>query len=126
MADIFCGRGVDGVFRDVRSVIAHPLEMARDEHQIQITTELVRILGHALNQTPARAWANIGSMKSHSGSAGWRLSLRALRAMLTAWSAMRSRFELSFIAETTRRRSDATGWNRRSKSTPSLSTCFSS
>src|SRR5919197_1238551 len=39
---------------------------------------------------------------------------------------MRSRFEESFIAATTRRRSEATGWNRSKMSTPSLSICFSS
>ncbi len=30
MPDVFRRRGVDSVFRDVRGVIAHALEMARD------------------------------------------------------------------------------------------------
>ncbi|MDQ2868275.1 MAG: hypothetical protein M3R59_07690 [Verrucomicrobiota bacterium] len=51
--DIFGGGRVDGVFRDVGGVIADPFEMTRDEHQIQVTAQLFRVLRHPLDQAPA-------------------------------------------------------------------------
>ena len=41
MPDIFRGGGVNRILRDVGGVIADPLEMARDENQIQIAAQLV-------------------------------------------------------------------------------------
>ena len=53
MPDVFRRGGVDRIFGDVRRVIADPLEMARDEHQIQITAQLFRILRDPLDQPSA-------------------------------------------------------------------------
>src|SRR5439155_606311 len=51
----------------------------------------------------------IGLINSTSGNGGCRFNFRARRAIVVAWSAMRSRLDESFMADTTRRRSDATG-----------------
>src|SRR3954452_7048631 len=55
MPNIFRRGGVNGVLRDIRRVIADPLEMPRDEHQVQITAQLVGILSHPFDQSSAGA-----------------------------------------------------------------------
>ena len=44
MPDIFGSDDVDGILGDVCRVIADALQAARDEHQIQITAELLRVV----------------------------------------------------------------------------------
>src|SRR5438270_366878 len=51
--NILRGGGINRILRDVRRVIAHAFEVSRDEHQIQITAELFRILRHAVDQLAA-------------------------------------------------------------------------
>ena len=131
MPNVLGGGGVNCILRNIRCVIADALEVPRDKYQIQITTELFRVMRHAVDeltaylsihlveffvtrdQRPAglRVFPNVGinRITNTSGNAGCWFNLRALRAILVAWSAMRSRLPLSFMAETTRRRSDATG-----------------
>ena len=52
--DVFRGRGVDGVFRHVRGMIADAFETAGNEDQIQVAAELAWVFRHALDQTAAR------------------------------------------------------------------------
>ena len=49
MADVFGRRRIDRVLSDVGGVIADAFEMAPDEHQVQIATQLIRIFRHSLN-----------------------------------------------------------------------------
>jgi hypothetical protein len=49
MPDVFSGGGVNRVFRNISSVIADALEAPANENQVQITSQLLRILGHALD-----------------------------------------------------------------------------
>ena len=53
VTNVFGGGGVDGIFGDVRGVIADAFEMAADEHQIQIAAQLIGVLRHALDQAAA-------------------------------------------------------------------------
>ena len=49
MPDIFSSGGVNGVFGNVRSVIANALKAAANKNQIQVAAQLIRILRHALD-----------------------------------------------------------------------------
>ena len=46
--DIFRSDGVDCILGNVGRVIADPLQAARDEHQIEIAAELLRVFSHSL------------------------------------------------------------------------------
>ena len=49
MPDVFGGGCVDRIFGNIRSVVAYPLEMSANKHQIQITAQLLRIVRHSLD-----------------------------------------------------------------------------
>jgi hypothetical protein len=49
MPDILGGRGVNGVFCNIGSVITDTLQAAAYKNQVQVTTQLVRVLSHALD-----------------------------------------------------------------------------
>jgi hypothetical protein len=65
VADIFGGGGVNRVFRDIGGVIADPLEVARDEHQVQITAQsstLSRAFRARPSSTSSRTYASTLSL----------------------------------------------------------------
>src|SRR5436190_1371827 len=47
--DVFGCGGINGVLGDVRGVIAHPFEATANKYQIQVTSQLLRVLRHALD-----------------------------------------------------------------------------
>src|SRR5207247_10217661 len=53
MPNVFRRNGVNGVLGNVSSMIAHPSEVARDKHQIDVTAQLFRIARHPIDQLPA-------------------------------------------------------------------------
>jgi len=55
MPNIFRGGGVNGILGNIGGVIADPFKMPGDEHQVQIPAQLVGVLRHSLDQTPAGA-----------------------------------------------------------------------
>src|SRR5262249_34756480 len=52
MPDVFCCRGVNSVFGDVRGVIADAFEGTRDQDQIEIPAQLLPVLHHPFGQFP--------------------------------------------------------------------------
>ena len=113
MPDILSSGRVNCVFGNIGSVIANALQAAANKNQIQVTTQLIRILRHALDQfmtgravqviqllvtrnhcapqldVLARegihiAWSYIGRINSTSGRGGCRFSFRARRAIVVA------------------------------------------
>ena len=53
MPDVFRGNSIDCVFGNIGGMIADPLEVARDEHEVQVAAQLFRILRHALDEALA-------------------------------------------------------------------------
>ena len=49
MPDILSSSSVNCVFGNIGSVIANALQAAANKNQIQVTTQLIRILRHALD-----------------------------------------------------------------------------
>src|SRR5207248_3524505 len=47
--DVFGCGGINGVLGDVRGVIAHAFEATANKYQIQVTSQLLRVLRHALD-----------------------------------------------------------------------------
>jgi hypothetical protein len=49
MPNILGSRGVNCVFGNIGSVVAHALEATANKNKVQIATQLIRILCHALD-----------------------------------------------------------------------------
>ena len=65
VSNVFGFRRVNGVFADVLRVIADPLEIPRDEEQLQIVGNAVGLFGHARRSDYRRC---VGSFRSISRS----------------------------------------------------------
>src|SRR5438552_16061723 len=59
MTNVFRGCGIDCVFRNVGGVIPDALEATRNENQIEIAPELLRVLGHAIGQAAVRHFVHV-------------------------------------------------------------------
>jgi hypothetical protein len=49
MSDVFSGGGVNCLFGNISGVIADSLKATANKNQIQVSTQLVRILRHTLD-----------------------------------------------------------------------------
>jgi hypothetical protein len=49
MSDVFSGGGVNCLFGNIGGVIAYAFEATANENQIQVASQLLRILRHALD-----------------------------------------------------------------------------
>jgi len=50
MPDVFSGGSVNGILGNIRSMVAHAFEATADKYQIQVASQLLRILRHAFDQ----------------------------------------------------------------------------
>jgi hypothetical protein len=96
----------EGIFADICRVIPDPLKSPSNENKIYAAWHKLRVRGGPRQEL-------------FHDVAGLAFRFLALRAMVTHWSAIRSRFAPIFMAEITSLISDATGVNRSNKLTPS-------